>query len=182
MRHRSTEPQQLTSNQAGFTLAELLIVIVIIGILAGLIGANLMSARVRARDAQRQSDLKAIQTAIELANSSRGRLPGGQAGATQFSSVSGPNWIPDLAPTYISQVPIDPRNEAQFFYSYVLGGQQQRGTYFLEARLESEGGTDTAAPRPPADPVAAGSFVNGTFREGSVTYFRLSPGPVTSTF
>ena len=50
----------------GFTLVELLVVISLIGILSTLVIANLNSARERARDAQRKSDLRNIQTALRL--------------------------------------------------------------------------------------------------------------------
>jgi general secretion pathway protein G len=51
--------------RAGFTLLELLIVIAIIGVLASLVAVSYSSAQRRARDSQRQSDLKAIQNALE---------------------------------------------------------------------------------------------------------------------
>ena len=50
----------------GFTLLELLVVIGIIGVLAALSLPNFMSARARARDGQRKSDLVQIQKAFEL--------------------------------------------------------------------------------------------------------------------
>lgn len=50
----------------GFTLIELLVVIIILGTLAALLVANFMSARERARDAQRRQDLKQIKMALEM--------------------------------------------------------------------------------------------------------------------
>ena len=62
-------------NRKGFTLVELLVVIVIIGILATLATVALGSARLKARDARRISDIKQIQTALELYYNDMQRYP-----------------------------------------------------------------------------------------------------------
>lgn len=51
--------------QKGFTIIELLIVIVVIGILATITAIALGGANERARDAKRESDAKSLQTALE---------------------------------------------------------------------------------------------------------------------
>lgn len=53
-------------DSSGFTLIELLVVISIIGLLSTLAVVSLNNARAKARDARRLSDLKAVQTALEI--------------------------------------------------------------------------------------------------------------------
>lgn len=54
-----------TSHYQGFSLIELLVVIGIIAVLAGLTTFNFNSARMRARDVQRKNDLRTVQKALE---------------------------------------------------------------------------------------------------------------------
>lgn len=56
----------MIKKQKGFTLIELLVVIAIIGLLSTLAVVALNSARSKARDAKRVSDIKQIQTSLEL--------------------------------------------------------------------------------------------------------------------
>ncbi len=59
----------------GFTLIELLVVIAIIGLLSTLSVVALNSAREKARNARRVSDVKQVQTALELYFNDVGRYP-----------------------------------------------------------------------------------------------------------
>jgi len=52
-------------DQRGFTIVELLIVIVVIGILAALVVTTYSGIQAKARDSKRQTDLQALQTQIE---------------------------------------------------------------------------------------------------------------------
>lgn len=62
--------------QSGFTLVEILIVIALIGVLAGLFVTQYPSVQRRSRDTQRRSDIKQYQTAVEaFANRSNGNFP-----------------------------------------------------------------------------------------------------------
>ncbi|MFH1461149.1 MAG: type II secretion system protein [Patescibacteria group bacterium] len=87
--------------QKGFTLIELLVVIAIIGILATIVLVSLNSARAKARDTRRASDLHQLALALEMyydANTSTG-YPAQTCGT-----------IPAVLATggYISAIPIDP--------------------------------------------------------------------------
>ncbi|MBT3816923.1 MAG: prepilin-type N-terminal cleavage/methylation domain-containing protein, partial [Candidatus Magasanikbacteria bacterium] len=67
-------------NKKGFTLIELLVVIAIIGLLSTLAVVALGSAREKARDSKRLSDLKQMQTALELYYTDVGSYPTAAAG------------------------------------------------------------------------------------------------------
>lgn len=57
--------KSLRKAQAGFTIIELLIVIAIIAILAGLVLNNFQGAQAKARDTQRVTDINNIHTKLE---------------------------------------------------------------------------------------------------------------------
>lgn len=59
----------------GFTLIELLVVVAIIGLLSSVVLASLNSARVKARDARRMSDLRQINLAIQMYYDKKGVFP-----------------------------------------------------------------------------------------------------------
>ncbi len=88
--------------QKGFTLIELLVVIAIIGILATIVLVSLNSARVKARDARRSSDIRQFALAMEMYYDSAGSvympaLTGTPSGAIAFGGT-----------TFMSAVPTDP--------------------------------------------------------------------------
>ena len=116
----------MKSSTRGFTLIELLVVIAVIGILAGVILASLNSARAKARDAQRISQLREIQKALELYYTDNGSYPVG----TTEAGCSAAAWATPLASLvsggYISVLPRDPLNATtdtdRFCYNYSTTG------------------------------------------------------------
>jgi len=89
----------------GFTLIELLIVIAIIGILATLIMSNFNSARERARDVQRKSDLDQIKKALRMAYNDANSYP--LANDFTFGVA-----YPQTSGLYMKLVPHDPNYDA----------------------------------------------------------------------
>jgi prepilin-type N-terminal cleavage/methylation domain-containing protein len=97
--------QRMTDNRKGFTLIELLVVIAIIGLLASLSLIALNSAREKARNSRRVSDVKQIQTALEIRFNETKDYPdnitfgGGEIVATSTGQV------------YMDEVPSNPEPE-----------------------------------------------------------------------
>ena len=118
----------------GFTLIELLVVIAIIGMLSSVVLASLNSARQKSRDARRLSDIKSLQTALELIYDST-------------SPVEYPDALSSLVSTYIPSTPTDPQTGDAYLYdnltsanaacavaggscvSYIIGAQLENSTH-----------------------------------------------------
>ncbi len=108
---------KITKRQKGFTLIELLVVIAIIGMLSSIVLGSLNSARQKARDAQRVSDLTQIRNALELYHSDNNSYPlSGATSAvrpwrsecTTWGLLASSDVIPGLVPNYIPSFPSDP--------------------------------------------------------------------------
>ncbi|HUS59773.1 MAG TPA: type II secretion system protein [Nevskiaceae bacterium] len=112
--------------EKGFTLIELMVVMAVIGILAGLTLTGFTAARKTARDGQRKADLEQVRSALEMCRSDTGSYPAG-------TLVSGNN-ITCGGATYM-QIPNDPGG---FRYYYTRTGAS---SYRLCAHLETGGGS-----------------------------------------
>jgi len=65
----------LKNKQSGFTIIELLIVIVVIGILAGLVLTTFNGIQQKARDTERETDVKALHAQLEAYWAQQGFYP-----------------------------------------------------------------------------------------------------------
>ncbi len=101
----------------GFTLIELIIVVVIIGILSTLVMANFVGIRGRIRDGQRKSDLNQIKTALEIYHNDYGLYPSSSE-ITFSNDQCGEQFAKDGI-TYMQKIPCDPINDQAFKYTYI---------------------------------------------------------------
>jgi len=127
-------------NKKGFTLIELLVVIAIIGMLSALLVPNFMGARERARDAQRKSDLKQIQKALEMYRQDQTLYPTATSGrfGTCGSSFSSGSTI------YMNKIPCDPLAPTPYYYS----PNNTNLTFQLCACLENKADFDSSTSCP----------------------------------
>jgi general secretion pathway protein G len=88
-----TTPGNQRSNQKGFTLIELIIVVTIIGILAGLAIVNVRFAQRKAREAALMDNLATMRKAIDNFYADKQRYPSD---------------LNELVPNYIRKIPLDP--------------------------------------------------------------------------
>ncbi len=127
----------------GFTLIEMLVVVSLIGVLTTLVAANLNSARERARDTQRKSDLRNLETALRLyyqdyqafpGNGSGGEIYGcGSLGTSVCSPAWGGTWSAGTN-TYMSKMPKDPLPDQSYKYTASV----DKESYTLDSCLENK--------------------------------------------
>jgi len=121
-------------NKKGFTLIELLVVIAIIGLLSTLAVVALGSAREKARDSKRLSDLKQMQTALELHYTDQGDYPDVTGavtlGAGNYVCLDSGGWDATCTDPYMGLVPSDPGSNS---YAYTSADGT---TYSIAATLE----------------------------------------------
>lgn len=84
----------------GFTLIELLVVIALIGILSTMVLVSMGGARLKARDAKRESDIRQMVLAMELAYSDDEKY---------VQSEITPDIIQSSKRVYLDPVPTDPK-------------------------------------------------------------------------
>lgn len=148
----------MNKNTSGFTIVELLIVIVVIAILAAVSIVAYTNIQQRARDTQRIQDVATIVKALELHYAVVGSYPAGEGATTpnaSWSTTADASWellLAKLAP-YASGMPTrDPLNQlntgnaaSSFTYSYYSNGAGSaycgasgvRQMFILTYRLES---------------------------------------------
>lgn len=139
------------AKQTGFTIVELLIVIVIISVLAALVIAVYNGIQQRSRDTKRANDIKTVARIVEAYYALNGSYPstgGLGAGSTlsdQNCTDASPHtsqWVPNVVPSLVNQLPQSegPRSAASpRCYKYVSDGN----SYVLSAWLAIETGPQT---------------------------------------
>lgn len=129
----------LQSRQGGFTLLEMIVVLVIIGLLAGLVGPSLFQQADKAKVQTAETQTKMIRGAIHSFRLDVGRLPTEQEGLSVLVRPPSDEGAARFweGPYLDDNVPLDPWNrsyvysleagEIESFSIYSLGADGQRG-------------------------------------------------------
>ena len=129
----------LLFNKKGFTLIELIIAMAILAIISSFLLGGFLSSQKKARDAQRKSDLKQIQNALEAyANDHNGLYPNDDSGEIDGAPWGSEFHNPDHSETiYIKKLPEDP-GSVDYYYQQTQSGAGYRLYACLENNQDSD--------------------------------------------
>ena len=122
----------MTRKNKGFTLIELLVVVAILGLLATIVAVSLTSARARARDSRRVSDIRQIELALELYYAAHQQYPI-SATSSAFQTLIDEGFL------NMSSVPTDPSTGNPYCYAWgaVTGAIRPYQYYHIGSVLEN---------------------------------------------
>lgn len=155
--------KKLKNTEKGFTLIELLVVVAIIGLLAAVILASLSTAREKARDSRRLSDIGQIRIALASYRDDFGHYP-----TDIYASSTASDTFVQQA--YMKPVPVDPDSGADYYYA-----TSSEGRYCLGVSLENgnNGALDQSASTTCSSMTLS---TNGTWPTGTVeNFYAITP-------
>jgi len=128
-------------SKSGFTLIELMIVVVILGLLATIIMPRILNRPEQARRMKAKIDIRSIESALALFKTDTGRFPTTSEGLEVL--VSGPGIKGYNSDGYLDKVPSDPWGNK---YIYIFPGVRSKD-YDLESygKDGEDGGTGDSA-------------------------------------
>jgi len=116
----------------GFTLIELMIIIVILGVLAALISGNFITSLEKGRDARRKADLEQVKESLEMFYEDNDRYP--TEAELVFQSTFCHPTGGCTTKAYMQKVPNDPNSSRDYVYIQFGSGTG----YGLYACLEND--------------------------------------------
>ena len=138
---------------AGFTIVELLIVIVVIAILAAISVVAYTGIQQRARDTQRVQDIQNIAKALKLHYAATGSYPSGHI-HTADPNFATSSFYSAISP-YMANTPVDPREGSG--HHYLLAGNAACANSTERLWLVAVGRFETSSPET-IDPCSGEQF------------------------
>ena len=123
----------------GFTLIELMVVLVIIGVLAALIVPNVLDSADEARSTAAKSDVANLVQALKLYKLDNQRFPSGEQGLQALVSKPAaapipPNWRP-----YLPKLPNDPWGHPYQYLNPGIKGEVDVMSFGADGQAGGEG-------------------------------------------
>ncbi|HEY7672791.1 MAG TPA: type II secretion system major pseudopilin GspG [Gammaproteobacteria bacterium] len=140
MTERSTRPAAVA---AGFTLIEIMVVVVIIGLLAAAIAPQIIGRLSQAEVTRARQDIRQIETALNVYRLDNYRYPTTDEGlaalVTNPGEAAAPNW---QRGGYLKSIPMDPWRRP---YLYLNPGQHGEFDIYTLGADGQDGGDDNNA-------------------------------------
>ncbi|PIE71020.1 MAG: type II secretion system protein GspG [Deltaproteobacteria bacterium] len=134
---------QTRRSDAGFTLIELMVVIVILGVLAGWVVPKFMGQTAEAKRTRAAADIRSIETALKMFKLNHGTFPTTEQGLaaliTAPESLSNAKKWQEGGYLDVSRVPSDPWGNAYLYLCPGLHGAYDITSYGLDGVPGGEG-------------------------------------------
>lgn len=118
-------------SKRGFTLVELLVVVVVLAVLAAIVLPKFMDSGSRSKESAQKSDLKIIRNAVQLFYTDTGYYPSTLTDLTRDDGTTAKIWngtaeaslttTTDYHGPYLQEVPDDPVKNVAFTYDHSNG-------------------------------------------------------------
>jgi type II secretion system protein G len=167
----------------GFTIVELLIVIVVIGILAAIVIVAYNGVQQRARDSRRQNDVQALTQALEIYYLTNGSYPAGSGSSaavglnSSWSTTADGSWanLVTVLKPIMGNVPSDPTSTTGV--TYALGTTGYNYSYYSANNCNASGANQFYILVYRLETVAAAAqpqVTNGDCPSGSLSYSNVA--------
>ena len=137
MNHPLSQPRRLLSR--GFTLIELMVVLLIIGVLAALIVPNVLNRADDARVTAAKTDVNNLMQALKLYKLDNQRYPSGEQGLQALLTKPTTNPVPPNWKSYLDQFPNDPWGRPYVFLNPGIKGEVDVMSFGADGQSGGEG-------------------------------------------
>ncbi len=125
--------------QAGFTLIELMVVLLIIGVLAALIVPNVLNRADDARVTAAKTDVHNLMQALKLYRLDNMRYPSAEQGLQALLAKPTAPPVPSNWKTYLDQLPADPWGHPYVYLNPGIKGEVDVMSYGADGQSGGEG-------------------------------------------
>ena len=127
----------LSFRQAGFTLIEIMVVVVILGILAAIVAPNVISRIDEASITRAKQDIRNIESALKLYYMDNSRYPTTDQGLEALTTRPNDPTVRNWRGPYLDRLPRDPWNNT---YRYLYPGRHGEFDVFTYGADNQPGG------------------------------------------
>jgi general secretion pathway protein G len=132
-------PTLLRRAQTGFTLIELMVVLLIIGVLAALIVPNVLDRADDARVTAAKTDVNNLMQALKLYKLDNQRYPSAEQGLQALLTKPTTAPVPPNWKTYLDQLPKDPWGKAYVFLNPGIKGEVDVMSFGADGQAGGDG-------------------------------------------